>query len=174
MDRRAQRPRPHLARRRSRRTHPGLRGRAMTTPLPGGERFGAPQPDTHDAVVRLRQWGTDRFWFLPHAPLDGSGEWLIGTSGDCAFRVTDRLSARKHARVAREGERWWVRDLGTPHGIRRDGMRCREFVITPGVEIGIGATVLVAETAHSVALRGFVQRILGWGALPSSSAARGN
>ena len=136
----------------------------MRTPLPDGEWLGAPQSDIHDAVVRLREWGTDRCMLLPHAPLVASGECVIGPSVNCTFRVTDRLSAPTHARVAREGERWWIRDLGTTHGIRRDGMRCREFVITPGVEIGIGATVLVAETAHSVALRGFVQRILGWGA----------
>lgn len=135
----------------------------MRSPPPVGERFGVPQPDAHDAPLLLREWGTDGFELLPHAPVDAGGGWLIGTSVDCAFRVTDRLSAPRHAQVMRQGERWWIRDLGTGHGIRRDGVPCREFVIAPGVEIGIGATVLVAETVRLVALRGFVQRILGWG-----------
>jgi hypothetical protein len=36
-------------------------------------------------------------------------------------------------------------------------------VLTPGVEIGIGATVLIAESVRSVALREFCRRLLGWG-----------
>lgn len=134
----------------------------MTPPLPVADRFGeTPETDIHDAPLQLRQWGTDMFKLLPHAPFNG--DWLIGTSSECALRVADRLSAPRHAQVMREGERWWIRDLGTPNGIRRDGAHCRECLLNPGVEIGIGGTVLVVESVRMVALRGFLQRLLGWG-----------
>lgn len=136
----------------------------MRMPLPAADRFDARPPDVRDAVLLLREWGTERFKLLPAAPVDASGQWLIGSSTECAFRLADGLSAPRHAQVVREGQRWWIRDLGTPHGIRCDGVPCRELVLTPGVEIGVGASVLVAESVHAVALRGFVQRILGWGA----------
>jgi FHA domain-containing protein len=134
----------------------------MMSLLPVTDRFGeTPDTDVHDAPLQLRQWGTDLFKLLPHTPVkDG---WLIGTSSECVFRLADRLSAPKHAQVMCEGERWWLRDLGTPHGIRRDGVPCRECLLTPGLEIGIGGTVLVVESVRTVALRSFLQRLLGWG-----------
>jgi hypothetical protein len=51
----------------------------------------------------------------------------------------------------------------TLHGLRQDGVPRREFELTPGVEIGIGASVLVAESARGVAVREFCRRLLGWG-----------
>src|SRR6185503_1308339 len=139
-----------LDRQRSRGAHLDPRRRAMKAPPPEGERLGPFEQDIHGSVLLLREWGTDRSKLLPLNPFDAFGEWLIGTSADCAFQVTDRLSRPKHAQVTREGERWWIRDLGTPHGIRRDGIPCREFVLTSGVEIGIGTTVLVAESVRAV------------------------
>jgi hypothetical protein len=134
----------------------------MMPPVASDDRFGPATPtDARSVVLQLREWGTERFKLLPHSPV---GKWLIGTSAECVFRVTDQSSAFKHAEVTCEGGRWWIRDLGTHQGLRRDGIPCREFVLTPGVEIGIGATVLVAESFHCAALRRFVQRLLGWGA----------
>src|SRR5262249_40120331 len=69
-----------------------------------------------------------------------------------------------HARVTFEDRRWWIRDLDTAEGIRQDGVPRREFILTPGVEVGIGETTFVAESPRSVALRSFCCRLLGWGA----------
>jgi hypothetical protein len=91
------------------------------------------------------------------------GDLLLGTSVECAVRLTDPCAEPKHALVTRQGGRWWIRDLGTTHGLRQDGVPRREFELTPGVEIGIGASVLVAESARGVAVRAFCHRLLGWG-----------
>jgi hypothetical protein len=112
-----------------------------------------------DAVLRLREWGTDRSHVLPDPPFSG----LIGTSQECAVRLSDRLIAPKHATLTYDGEQWSIRDRGTPHGVRQDGVRRKRFVLTPGVEVRMGATTLVAESARSAQLRNFCQRLLGWG-----------
>lgn len=113
-----------------------------------------------DAVVRLREWGTDQIHALPEP---SSGAWLIGTSSVCALRLTDHYSAPKHAQLTYEDEQWWIRDLGAPSGIRQDGVLRRGFGLTSGVEVGIGATTLVAESLRDAALREFCRRLLGWG-----------
>ena len=52
---------------------------------------------------------------------------------------------------------------GKSSDLRQDGVYRKEFVLTPGVEVGIGATVMIAESLRSIALREFCQRLLGWG-----------
>lgn len=47
--------------------------------------------------------------------------------------------------------------------MRIDGVRHRSSELVPGSELGIGGVTLVAESIHTIALRGFVGRIIGWG-----------
>jgi hypothetical protein len=114
-----------------------------------------------DAIVRLREWGTDRVHMLPPA-----GEALIGTAEGCQIQLEDRTGhvSRRHARVWREPERWMIEDAGSKNGIRLDGARVGHGVssIEPGLEIGIGGLTLLAESARLIALRGFLARVLGW------------
>jgi len=79
--------------------------------------------------------------------------WLIGTSDACALRIKDPRAAPVHARLTYEGRQFWIRDVGSEHGVRQDGVRRDAFPLTAGVEIGIGATILVAESQHTIALR---------------------
>src|SRR6185503_8160289 len=58
--------------------------------------------------------------------------------------------------------RWVLRDLSSKNGLRLDGARRTEIVLEPGAEIGIGGLTLIAESMRSVALRGFLARLLGW------------
>ncbi|MGH9885698.1 MAG: FHA domain-containing protein, partial [bacterium] len=115
-------------------------------------------PDGDDAVIRLRVWGSDVIHMLPEPPV---GRWLIGTASSCATRLVDRFIAPEHARLTFDGEQWWIRDCGTPCGLRQDGVLRRRFVLTPGLEVGIGATTLVAESLRSQRLHAFCQRLLG-------------
>jgi hypothetical protein len=113
-----------------------------------------------DEVVRLRQWGTDRTYPLPSAPV---AECLIGSSSECSFRLNDDRVSRKHARMTRVHGRWSIVDLGSKNGLRADGARQYEpFVIEPGIEIGIGGLALIAESDRWILLRSFCERILGW------------
>jgi hypothetical protein len=114
-----------------------------------------------DDVMRLRQWGTDVIRLLPAPP---TNEWTIGAADTCTVRLDDPTGhvSRLHARLIREQARWLLRDLGSKNGVRLDGARRTEIVLEPGAEIGIGGLTLIAESGRSVALRGFLSRMLGW------------
>jgi hypothetical protein len=68
-----------------------------------------------------------------------------------------------HARLVRERGVWVLRDAASKNGVRVDGARSSEIILAPGVEIGIGGVTLIAESLLSMALRGFLARLLGWG-----------
>jgi hypothetical protein len=112
-----------------------------------------------DEVIRLRQWGTDLIYLLPPIPERS----LVGTSAACALRLVDRQVAPDHAELIHERQRWRIRGLESATPLRRDGEPCHEIILTPGVEVGIGGTTLIAESARSIALREFCARILGSG-----------
>lgn len=113
-----------------------------------------------DKVIRLRRWGTDVAYALSE-----SVAWAhyLGTSEDCALQLTDQYISPMHAELIHEREQWRIRALQSTHELRRDGERCSEFFLTPGVEVGIGRTTLIAESQRSIALREFCARLLGWG-----------
>lgn len=114
-----------------------------------------------DEVVRLRQWGTDHIHMLSPPPSDG---WLVGTAETCSLKLGDRYVSREHARLIQDRGKWSMRDLGSKNGLRYDGARCKTVLLEPGLEIGIGGMTLIAESRQSMALHGFLGRILGWGA----------
>ena len=114
---------------------------------------------THNDVIRLRPWGTERSHELPR--IAGRG-WFVGTSETCALQLKDPSAAPVHAQLTYERQRWKIREVGSEHAVRQDGMRREEFTLTPGVEIGIGNTTLIAESPHTIALREFCARMLGW------------
>jgi hypothetical protein len=68
-----------------------------------------------------------------------------------------------HAELIHERGQWRIRDLERTTGLRQDGEPRKELVLASGVEVGIGATTLIAESQRSIALREFCTRILGWG-----------
>lgn len=114
-----------------------------------------------DGVIRLREWGGDPFRLLPAPP---TNECTIGSGDNCALRLDDPTGrvSRLHARLVRDHAKWLLRDLGSKNGVRLDGARRSEIVLEPGAEIGIGGLTLIAESHRSVALRGFLSRVLGW------------
>jgi hypothetical protein len=111
-------------------------------------------------VVQLREWGTDHVYALPTRHVQN---WRIGASNTCPLRLTDPDVALWHAELFHEREQWHIRDLQGTTGVQQDGEPRQEFVLTPGTEIGIGATILVAESERTIALREFCARLLGWG-----------
>src|SRR5882672_12283135 len=113
-----------------------------------------------DKVIRLREWGTTRAYGLPSP---GDRGWCIGTGNTALVQLTDRNVSLRHAELFHRRRQWHLRALeGTP-GLRQDGEPRQEFALTPGLEIGIGATILIAESERSIALREFCARLLGWG-----------
>jgi hypothetical protein len=114
----------------------------------------------NDEVIRLREWGTDQIHVLPQPPCQG---WRIGTSPECRLQMADSRVSPIHADLTYQHGGWWIRTLGSARGIRQDGVSREEFVLVPGVEVGIGETTLIAESPRSIALRDFCARLLGWG-----------
>ena len=114
-----------------------------------------------DAVMRLRGWGSDAINILP-AP--ATGGFTVGTDDECALQLEDPSGqvSRVHASLVHDHTRWLLRDLGSKNGLRLDGARRAEIVLEPCVEIGIGGLTLIAESLRSIALRGFLSRLLGW------------
>jgi len=115
----------------------------------------------NDDVIRLRQWATERSQVLPTAPGD---EWLIGSGESCWLKLDDasRRVSRTHARLSRKDGAWVLRDAGSTNGMMVDGARRAEIVLEPGLEVWLGGVTMIAESGRSVALRGFLGRVLGW------------
>ena len=117
----------------------------------------------NDDVMRLREWGGGHVYAL-HA--DHHPGMLIGSAATCAIHVQDRTrrTSREHAQLQRVQGKWAVIDR-SKNGLYRDGAKLDKFVLTPGVEIGLGGGVtLVAESARLITLRGALARMLGWSA----------
>jgi hypothetical protein len=114
-----------------------------------------------DNVIHLRAWGAGTIYALPEPPFD---DLTVGAGEACWLRLDDPLGrvSRLHAHLVRNQSKWLLRDAGSRNGVRVDGSRRSEIMLEPGLEIGIGGVTLIAESARSFALRGFLARLLGW------------
>lgn len=120
----------------------------------------------NDSVIRLRVWGTGRTYPL-YADQPGA---LIGSGASCEIKIQDptRRASREHVRLQRVQGRWVVSDRSR-NGLFRDGAKIDKFILSPGIEIGLGGVTLIAESDRLMALRGMLARMLGWSA--ASAAA---
>jgi hypothetical protein len=72
-----------------------------------------------------------------------SGErTTIGRSRECDIVVDDPNVSRKHAEVRRTIEGWTVVDLGSTNGIKVNGRRVHEALLSPGDKITLGLVEL--------------------------------
>lgn len=114
-----------------------------------------------DAIVQLRQWGTDNAHPIPDVP-----ELVIGADPAVDLPLVDpkRSLSRRHARLVREEGRWVLEDTQSRNGVRCDGVRApgKRFLLMPGMEIGLGSLTLIVENATLIGLRAYLARILGW------------
>jgi hypothetical protein len=115
----------------------------------------------HDKLIRLREWGTDRVYELPS---EGTAELVLGSGRDANLKIADASGSisRRHARLSLVDGAWTVIDLSSKNGLRVDGAARDKWVLDACAEITLGSVTLIAESARSVALRGFLSRILGW------------
>lgn len=113
-----------------------------------------------DEVVQLFEWGTHRAHVLPSPPVQA---WYVGTATTCQVPLTGAGISPRHAELVYERGQWRIRSLDSVTELRQDGEPRKEFVLTPGVEVDIGATTLIAASQRTIALREFCARILGWG-----------
>src|SRR5688572_17069404 len=62
----------------------------------------------------------------------------LGRSDECDVVLRDRSISRKHAVLVREGEGWFVQDLGSTNGVTKDGRRAERFELRDGDEFRLG------------------------------------
>ena len=114
-----------------------------------------------DEVIQLRERGTKRVCQLSHRLVqDGA----IEASATCSLPVAEVDISPKRIELIYERNQWRIQALERTAGLRQDGEPRQSFILTPGVEVGIGTTTLIAESRRSMALREFCSRVLGWGA----------
>jgi hypothetical protein len=108
-----------------------------------GTRKGQPKPvkapkrsvPTHVAVVDGPSRG-ERVE-LSNAPI------LIGRGSDAAIRLDDDYVSTRHARIATNGDQWFVEDLGSTNGTYIGSVRLtRPTAITIGTRVRIGKTTV--------------------------------
>ena len=71
----------------------------------------------------------------------------IGRSSQCAWRVPadDKDVSSKHARLTLKGDEVWLEDLGSSNGTYFHGKTVKKIRLNPGMQIGIGGCLLIAE-----------------------------
>lgn len=104
-------------------------------------------------ALRMREWSSDRVY--PVKPKDASTD----TGANCQIRISGSMSLR--ARLTSQGQ-WWIEAQGS-EPLWADGEPQTTFPVVPGMEIRVGAKLLVVESQREIDLRGYCQRLLGWG-----------
>jgi hypothetical protein len=62
----------------------------------------------------------------------------IGRSRDCEIVIDDPNVSRRHAELRKTIEGWMIVDLGSTNGVKVNGQRVHEDVLSPGDEITLG------------------------------------
>lgn len=101
----------------------------------GGRSRTKGEPRLHLAVTQGPLEGTS-------IPL-GEAPVTIGRAPTSTLVIDDDFCSARHARVYREGEAWWIEDLGSTNGTFIDDARLYDPVeARPGIRIRLGATEL--------------------------------
>ncbi len=81
-----------------------------------------------------------------------TGTFVIGRHGDNDVQLSDACVSRKHAEIRFDGERWWVKDLGSGNGTYLNGLRIEEAPLSEKaeLELGKGGPVLSLEMERPV------------------------
>jgi pSer/pThr/pTyr-binding forkhead associated (FHA) protein len=95
----------------------------------------APEPEPEREVVTLTLAG--------RAHEITSSRFVIGRSRECDLSVTDGNASRRHAEIIREGDAYFVVDLGSTNGTELNGRRVTREELTDGDRITLGATDVV-------------------------------
>jgi len=101
------------------------------TPTPPPPPAPKPEPD----VVSLKVDGKT------HAV--SSPKVVIGRSRDCDLRVSDLNASRRHAELRKDGDGYWIVDLGSMNGTLVNGERVDRAQLEDGDRITLGSTDIV-------------------------------
>jgi FhaA, N-terminal domain/FHA domain len=68
---------------------------------------------------------------------------VIGRSRDCDIRVADLNASRRHAELRKDGDGYWIVDLGSMNGTLVNGQRVDRQRLEDGDRITLGSTEIV-------------------------------
>lgn len=72
-------------------------------------------------------------------------EWTLGAADDCDIVIDDPYVSRRHCRIVREDERYWIEDLDSCNGTYVDGERVvKRKELSMNDSIGLGKTLRIA------------------------------
>jgi pSer/pThr/pTyr-binding forkhead associated (FHA) protein len=72
-------------------------------------------------------------------PSTDGARLTVGRSPSCDCVLPEDCVSRCHAELRRDGERWFLRDLGSSNGTRVNGVRVIEAVeVRPGDRLSLG------------------------------------
>jgi hypothetical protein len=69
----------------------------------------------------------------------------IGRSPECDVKLTDSTVSRRHAEIVRDGDAWFLRDVGSSNGTKVNGTAIADHMLEDGDEIKVGAVTLRFE-----------------------------
>ena len=90
----------------------------------------------------------------PRLIIEGRGNWVythrladkprlvMGRSNDCDLVLDDVHCSSQHAEIAREGEEYVLRDLGSRNGTFFNGKQVKEAKLRNGAQIKVGVTTM--------------------------------
>jgi hypothetical protein len=106
-----------------------------SAPVPAEVPHAEPEPHEEPDIVTLTVDGRTQ-------PVS-SPKLVLGRSRDCDVRVSDLNVSRRHAEVHRDGDEYWIVDLGSMNGTLLNGRRVEREKLSDGDRITLGSTDVV-------------------------------
>lgn len=96
--------------------------------------------------------------FIKRLELDTANDDIfeIGRAPQCAIQLDDAMISRQHARIRRDGDAFYVEDLGSSNGVVHNGQLASRVLLRPGVVIEIAPFTLEVEKASAADTDGLV------------------
>jgi pSer/pThr/pTyr-binding forkhead associated (FHA) protein len=76
---------------------------------------------------------------------DPNRAFTIGRLSECPFLVADITVSRRHAEVFCRGTSWFVRDLGSKHGLSVNGVAVKTARLNHGDQLRLGGLTLTVR-----------------------------
>jgi hypothetical protein len=77
----------------------------------------------------------------------GEDPVIIGRAPECDVELADATVSRRHAEIVRDGDAWFVRDLGSSNGTKLNGAGVVDQILNDGDELRLGSVTLRFETS---------------------------
>ena len=81
--------------------------------------------------------------------LSDSGEMLVGRSGDVQIVLSEDMVSRRHARIAFDGQRITIEDLGSTNGTFVNGEKIKRADLKEGDRVLIGSSIFKVVQAET-------------------------